>query len=33
MEFEKIKELIQLVDSSSLAFFELANGNDHIKID
>ena len=33
MEFEKIKELIQLVDSSSLAFFELANGNDHIKMD
>ena len=33
MEFEKIKELIKLVDSSSLAFFELANGNDHIKMD
>ena len=33
MEFEKIKELIKLVDTSSLAFFELKNGNDHIKMD
>jgi acetyl-CoA carboxylase biotin carboxyl carrier protein len=33
MEFEKIKELIKLVDSSSLAFFELGNGTDHIKMD
>ncbi|EHI98307.1 acetyl-CoA carboxylase, biotin carboxyl carrier protein [Clostridium sp. DL-VIII] len=33
MEFEKIKELIKLVDSSSLAFFELQSGNDHIKMD
>ena len=33
MEFEKIKELIKLVDSSSLAFFELESGNDHIKMD
>ena len=33
MEFEKIKELIKMVDTSSLAFFELANGNDHIKMD
>jgi acetyl-CoA carboxylase biotin carboxyl carrier protein len=33
MEFEKIKELIKLVDSSNLAFFELQNGNDHIKMD
>lgn len=33
MEFGKIKELIKLVDSSSLAFFELENGNDHIKMD
>ena len=33
MEFEKIKELIKLVDSSSLAFFELTSGNDHIKMD
>ena len=33
MEFENIKELIQLVDSSSLAFFELECGNDHIKMD
>lgn len=33
MEFEKIKELIQLIDSSSLAFFELQSGNDHIKMD
>lgn len=33
MEFEKIKELIKLVDSSSLAFFELGNGTDHVKMD
>ena len=33
MDFEKIKELIQLVDSSDLAFFELQAGNDHIKMD
>jgi len=33
MEFEKIKELIKLVDSSSLAFFELECSNDHIKMD
>lgn len=33
MDFEKIKELIKLVDTSSLAFFELQNGNDHIKMD
>ena len=33
MDFEKIKELIKLVDSSSLAFFELQTGNDHIKMD
>lgn len=33
MEFEKIKELIKLVDSSSLAFFELSSGNDYIKMD
>ncbi|MFT8348163.1 acetyl-CoA carboxylase biotin carboxyl carrier protein [Clostridium saccharoperbutylacetonicum] len=33
MDFEKIKELIKLVDASSLAFFELENGNDHIKMD
>lgn len=33
MDFEKIKELINLVDSSSLAFFELETGNDHIKMD
>ncbi|AWK51222.1 acetyl-CoA carboxylase biotin carboxyl carrier protein [Clostridium beijerinckii] len=33
MEFENIKELINLVDSSSLAFFELESGNDHIKMD
>ncbi|MBC2478057.1 acetyl-CoA carboxylase, biotin carboxyl carrier protein, partial [Clostridium beijerinckii] len=33
MDFEKIKELIKLVDASSLAFFELQNGNDHIKMD
>lgn len=33
MEFEKIRELIKLVDASSLAFFELESGNDHIKMD
>lgn len=33
MDFGKIKELIKLVDSSSLAFFELQSGNDHIKMD
>lgn len=33
MEFGKIKELIKLVDSSSLAFFELQSGNDHVKMD
>jgi len=33
MDFEKIKELIKLVDSSSLAFFELKSNNDHIKMD
>lgn len=33
MEFENIKELINLVNSSDLAFFELSNGNDHIKMD
>lgn len=33
MDFEKIKELIKLVDASSLAFFELQSGNDHIKMD
>jgi len=33
MEFENIKELIKLVDSSSLAFFELGNGTDHVKMD
>ncbi|OOM81549.1 biotin carboxyl carrier protein of acetyl-CoA carboxylase [Clostridium puniceum] len=33
MDFEKIKELVKLVDSSSLAFFELETGNDHIKMD
>lgn len=33
MDFEKIKELIKLVDSSNLAFFELQSNNDHIKMD
>ena len=33
MDFEQIKELITLVDSSDLAFFELSNGNAHIKMD
>lgn len=33
MDFEKIKELIQLVDSSDLAFFEIQTDSDHIKMD
>ncbi|MBE6063245.1 MAG: acetyl-CoA carboxylase biotin carboxyl carrier protein [Clostridium butyricum] len=33
MEFNQIKELIQLIDSSSLAFFEFSDGEDHIKMD
>ena len=33
MEFEQIKELITLIDSSNLAFFELSDGNNHIKMD
>ena len=33
MDVEQIKELITLIDSSDLAFFELTNGNSHIKMD
>lgn len=33
MDFENIKELIRLVDSSDLAFFELSTGDNHIKMD
>lgn len=33
MDFEQIKELITLIDSSDLAFFELSDGNSHIKMD
>lgn len=33
MDFEQIKELITLIDSSDLAFFELTDGNSHIKMD
>ena len=33
MDFEKIKELIQLVNDSEIAFFELNNGNESIKMD
>ena len=33
MDLKKIEELIKLVDSSSLAFFELQSGNDYIKMD
>ena len=33
MDFEQIKELITLIDSSDLAFFELTTGNNHIKMD
>lgn len=33
MDFEQIKELVTLINSSDLAFFELSDGNNHIKID
>lgn len=33
MDFEKIKELIQIIDSSDLAFFELETDNERIKMD
>ncbi|WP_244833063.1 acetyl-CoA carboxylase biotin carboxyl carrier protein [Clostridium sp. BJN0001] len=33
MDFEKVKELINIIDSSKLAFLELKNGEDYIKID
>ena len=33
MDFEKIKELIQLVNDSKIAFFELTDGNESIKMD
>lgn len=33
MEFEQIKELIQLIDSSDLALFEFSDGVSHIKMD
>lgn len=33
MEFEQVKELIQIIDSSNLAFFEFKKGNDSIKMD
>ena len=33
MNFEQIKELIKLVDSSDLAFFEISTNNEHIKMD
>ena len=33
MDFEKIKELIKLVNDSELAFFELNTGNESIKMD
>ena len=33
MEFDQIKELIQLIDSSSLAFFEFSGDDSHIKMD
>lgn len=33
MDFEQIKELIKLVDSSDLAFFEIDTNNEHIKMD
>lgn len=33
MEFEKIKEIIKLVDTSSLAFFEIKDGIFYMKMD
>lgn len=33
MDFEKIKELIKLVNDSEIAFFELNNGKESIKMD
>ncbi|MBE6070879.1 MAG: acetyl-CoA carboxylase biotin carboxyl carrier protein [Clostridium butyricum] len=33
MDFEQIKELIKLVDSSELAFFEISTQCEHIKMD
>lgn len=33
MDFIQIKELITLIDNSDLAFFELSDGNNHIKMD
>lgn len=33
MDFEQIKELIKLVDSSELALFEINTQNEHIKMD
>ncbi|MGN0145075.1 MAG: acetyl-CoA carboxylase biotin carboxyl carrier protein [Clostridium sp.] len=33
MDFEQIKELVTLINSSDLAFFELSDGNNHIKMD
>ena len=33
MDFEQIKELIKLVDSSELAFFEINTQSEHIKMD
>lgn len=33
MDFVQIKELITLIDNSDLAFFELSDGNNHIKMD
>ncbi|MFT8349804.1 acetyl-CoA carboxylase biotin carboxyl carrier protein [Clostridium saccharoperbutylacetonicum] len=33
MDFEKVEQLIKLVDASSLAFFEIKNENEHIKMD
>lgn len=33
MDFEQIKELIKLIDSSELAFFEINTQNEHIKMD
>lgn len=33
MDFENVEQLIKLVNASSLAFFEIKNGNEHIKMD
>ena len=33
MDFKKIKELIEVIDDSNIAFFEITDENGHIKMD